>query len=82
MGGAEPDAMGPDCSATTGVVAQLLFLQALKYATAATLGRSTTRCWCLPLIGLLVFGELPDTWTVVGACLVIAGGMYAIKAKG
>ncbi len=26
--------------------------------------------------------ELPDTWTVVGACLVIAGGMYAIKAKG
>jgi drug/metabolite transporter (DMT)-like permease len=68
---------------TTGVVAQLLFLQALKYATAATLQPfNYTLLVFASLIGLLVFGELPDTWTVVGACLVIAGGMYAIKAKG
>ncbi|WP_460096052.1 DMT family transporter [Pseudomonas sp. S3_C01] len=68
---------------TTGVVAQLLFLQALKYATAATLQPfNYTLLVFATLIGLLVFGELPDTWTVVGACLVIAGGMYAIKAKG
>jgi drug/metabolite transporter (DMT)-like permease len=68
---------------TTGVVAQLLLLQALKYATAATLQPfNYTLLVFATLIGLLVFGELPDTWTVVGACLVIAGGMYAIKAKG
>ncbi|WP_434569043.1 DMT family transporter [Pseudomonas sp. Z3-8] len=68
---------------TTGVLAQLLLLQALKYATAATLQPfNYTLLVFATLIGLLVFGELPDTWTVVGACLVIAGGMYAIKAKG
>lgn len=67
----------------TGVVAQLLLLQALKYATAATLQPFNYSLLVFAtLIGLLVFGELPDTWTVVGACLVIAGGMYAIKAKG
>ncbi|WP_323154679.1 DMT family transporter [Pseudomonas alvandae] len=67
----------------TGVVAQLLLLQALKVATAATLQPFNYSLLVFAtLIGLLVFGELPDTWTVVGACLVIAGGMYAIKAKG
>jgi len=49
------------------VVAQLLFLQALKYATAATLQPiNYTLLVFATLIGLLVFGELPDTWTVVG----------------
>ena len=67
----------------TGVVAQLLLLQALKVATAATLQPFNYSLLVFAtLIGLLVFGELPDTWTVVGACMVIAGGMYAIKAKG
>lgn len=67
----------------TGVVAQLLLLQALKVATAATLQPFNYSLLVFAtLTGLLVFGELPDTWTVVGACLVIAGGMYAIKAKG
>lgn len=84
MGGAEPTQWGLIAVlSTTGVVAQLLFLQALKYATAATLQPfNYTLLVFATLIGLLIFGELPDTWTVVGACLVIAGGMYAIKAKG
>ena len=33
------------------------------------------------LIGLLVFGEFPDAWTLVGAALVVAGGCYAIGAR-
>ncbi len=33
-------------------------------------------------IGLVVFGELPDLWTVVGASMVVIGGLYAVKAKG
>lgn len=68
---------------TLGMVAQLLLLQALRYATAATLQPfNYTLLVFATLIGLFVFGELPDTWTVVGACMVIAGGLYAIKAKG
>ncbi|WP_210639455.1 DMT family transporter [Pseudomonas sp. Tri1] len=67
----------------TGVVAQLLLIQALRYATAATLQPfNYTLLVFATLIGLFVFGELPDTWTVVGACMVIAGGLYAIKVKG
>jgi len=33
------------------------------------------------LIGVIVFAERPDIWVVVGAALVIIGGLYAIKAK-
>ncbi len=66
----------------TGVLGQLLFIQALKYATAATLQPfNYTLLVFATLIGLFVFGELPDTWTVVGACMVIVGGIYAIKVK-
>ena len=66
----------------TGVVAQILLIQALKYTTAATLQPfNYTLLVFATLIGLIVFGELPDAWTIVGAALVIVGGMYAIKAK-
>ncbi|WP_097303961.1 DMT family transporter [Pseudomonas chlororaphis] len=69
--------------ASTGVIAQLLLIQALRYATAATLQPfNYTLLVFASLIGLMVFGELPDTWTLVGAALVIVGGLYAIKAKG
>jgi len=30
---------------------------------------------------VIVFAERPDTWVVVGAALVIIGGLYAIKVK-
>jgi drug/metabolite transporter (DMT)-like permease len=66
----------------TGVVAQLLLLQALRYATASTLQPfNYSLLLFATLIGLLVFGELPDNWTIIGACLVIAGGVYAAKVK-
>lgn len=66
----------------TGVIAQLFLIQALKYATAATLQPfNYTLLVFATLIGLIFFGELPDTWTVAGAALVIIGGMYAIKSK-
>ncbi|WP_460094976.1 DMT family transporter [Pseudomonas sp. H2_E02] len=69
--------------ATTGVVAQLLLIQALRYATAATLQPfNYTLLVFATFIGLFVFGELPDLWTVVGASLVVIGGLYAVKAKG
>ncbi|WP_103309129.1 MULTISPECIES: DMT family transporter [unclassified Pseudomonas] len=68
---------------TIGMVAQLLLLQALKYATAGTLQPfNYTLLVFATFIGLFIFGELPDPWTVVGACMVIVAGLYAIKAKG
>lgn len=68
--------------ALTGVVAQILFIQALKYATASTLQPFNYALLVFAtLIGVIVFAEHPDTWVVVGAALVIIGGLYAIKAK-
>ncbi|WP_426112875.1 DMT family transporter [Pseudomonas sp. DSP3-2-2] len=67
----------------TGVVAQLLLIQSLRYATAGTLQPFNYALLVFAtLIGFAVFGEIPDTWTVVGAVLVILGGMYSIKTKG
>jgi drug/metabolite transporter (DMT)-like permease len=28
------------------------------------------------ILGYLVFGALPDGWTVVGACIIAASGLY------
>ncbi|MDB6442535.1 MULTISPECIES: DMT family transporter [Pseudomonas] len=64
----------------TGVVAQLLLFQALRYATASTLQPfNYTLLVFATLIGLLFFGELPDIWTVTGGCMVIAAGLYAAR---
>jgi len=64
----------------TGVVAQLLLFQALRYATASTLQPfNYTLLVFATLIGLLFFGELPDAWTVAGGCMVIAAGLYAAR---
>lgn len=66
----------------TGVGAQLLLIQALKYATAATLQPFNYSLLVFAsLIGLVVFGELPDAWTIFGGFMVIVGGVCAIKAK-
>jgi drug/metabolite transporter (DMT)-like permease len=66
----------------TGVVAQILLIQALKYATASTLQPFNYALLVFAtLIGVIVFAEHPDRWVVVGAALVIIGGLYAIKAK-
>ncbi|WP_460044582.1 DMT family transporter [Pseudomonas sp. S2_H01] len=67
----------------TGVVAQLLLLQALKYTNASTLQPFNYMLLVFAtFIGLFVFGELPDAWTVVGACVIIASGIYAARVKG
>lgn len=33
------------------------------------------------LFGWLVFGQLPDAWTVAGALLIVAGGLYALHRE-
>jgi len=66
----------------TGVVAQILLIQALKYATASALQPFNYALLVfVTLIGVMVFAERPDIWVIVGAALVIIGGLYAIKAK-
>lgn len=66
----------------SGIAAQLLLIQSLRYATAGTLQPFNYALLVFAtVIGLVIFGEIPDTWTLVGAVLVIAGGLYSFKAK-
>jgi drug/metabolite transporter (DMT)-like permease len=32
-------------------------------------------------LGLLVFGDLPDAWTLAGSAIVIASGLYLLHRE-
>ena len=45
----------------------------------------TPRCWrrfptpsllWVSVLGFLIFGEVPDIWTVTGAAFIVASGLY------
>ena len=60
-----------------GTCAQLLMIRALSAGEAAMLapfayvGLLVATFW-----GVLVFGEFPDVWTIVGAVVIVAAGIY------
>ncbi|MCY1547204.1 Riboflavin transporter [compost metagenome] len=65
-----------------GVVAHLLLIKALEYAPASVLQPfNYTLLVFATLVGLLVFNEFPDLFTIAGGALVLAGGMLAMRAK-
>jgi drug/metabolite transporter (DMT)-like permease len=33
------------------------------------------------LIGLVVFGDVPDRWTLVGIAMIIAAGVYIVRRR-
>lgn len=64
------------------VVAQLLLVKALEYAPASVLQPFNYSLLVFATaIGFVVFGELPDLWTVLGAGVVILSGLYVIHAS-
>jgi drug/metabolite transporter (DMT)-like permease len=68
--------------AVSGVIAQLLLIQALKYAQASTLQPFNYSLLAFAtLIGLVVFGETPTLWTITGALLILLAGLYSIKPR-
>lgn len=64
----------------TGVAAQLLLLQALKYTTAVILQPFNYSLLVFAsLIGVVWFKETLDGTLIVGAILVVAGGICSVK---
>lgn len=64
--------------AVAGMIAHLLLIKALEYAPAAVLQPFNYSLLVFAtLVGLFVFGEFPDIWTIAGAALVLAGGVFA-----
>jgi drug/metabolite transporter (DMT)-like permease len=33
------------------------------------------------LLGFVLFGDLPDAWTIMGAIIIISSGLYLIKRE-
>ncbi|VAW16287.1 hypothetical protein MNBD_ALPHA09-2300 [hydrothermal vent metagenome] len=79
---APPDAAGWGwlvVLAVLGTVTHLLLIKALEHAPASVLQpfNYTLLPWAT-LIGFLAFGQFPDGWTVAGAIIIVASGLYSI----
>ena len=50
---------------------------AFRYADASVLAPfSYTQLLWVSILGFLVFGEVPDAWTIVGAAVIVGSGLY------
>jgi drug/metabolite transporter (DMT)-like permease len=60
-----------------GAVAHYALIKALDYAEAGAVQpyAYTLLVWAT-LLGWLVFGDIPDGWTILGAAIVVASGLY------
>jgi drug/metabolite transporter (DMT)-like permease len=56
---------------------QWIVVLAFRYADASVLAPfSYTQLLWVSLLGFLVFGEVPDIWTMTGAAFIVASGLY------
>jgi drug/metabolite transporter (DMT)-like permease len=56
---------------------QWIVVLAFRYADASVLAPfSYTQLLWVSILGFVVFGEVPDVWTVIGAAFVVASGLY------
>lgn len=62
-----------------GAAGHTVFMKAFTLAPASALQPFTyTQLVLVTILGWLVFGDLPDVWTVAGASLIVAAGLYSI----
>lgn len=63
--------------AALGAVAHYALIKALDYAEAgAVQPYSYTLLVWATLLGVVIFGDVPDAWTILGAAIVVASGLY------
>lgn len=63
--------------ALLGSLAHFALIKALDYAEAgAVQPYSYTLLVWVTLLGALVFGDIPDHWTLLGAAVIVASGLY------
>jgi drug/metabolite transporter (DMT)-like permease len=56
---------------------QWIVVLAFRYADASVLAPfSYVQLLWVSILGFLVFGEVPDVWTVTGAAFIVASGLY------
>jgi drug/metabolite transporter (DMT)-like permease len=80
-----PDATGWVLMAATGLIGGLghfAMIKSLSYAPAAVVAPFgyTNLIWAT-LLGFLVFSDLPDLWTLVGAAIIAGSGLYIFRRE-
>jgi drug/metabolite transporter (DMT)-like permease len=66
--------VGVGLASTTG---QWIVVLAFRYADASVLAPfSYCQLIWATMFGYLIFGEVPDLWTLIGAAIIIASGLY------
>jgi len=56
---------------------QWIVVLAFRYADASVLAPfSYSQLLWVSILGFLVFGEVPDVWTIAGAAFIVASGLY------
>lgn len=59
-----------------------IFILAYRLAPASTLAPFIyTQLLAMALLGFLVFGDVPDHWTIVGSTIVIGSGIYLVHRE-
>jgi drug/metabolite transporter (DMT)-like permease len=65
------------CVGVASTVGQGIVVLAFRYADASLLAPfSYVQLVWACILGFLVFGEVPDLWTLVGAAIIIGSGLY------
>ncbi|WP_422109818.1 DMT family transporter [Bradyrhizobium elkanii] len=58
-------------------VGQWIVVLAFRYGDASVLAPfSYTQLLWVSILGFLIFGEVPDSWTILGAGFIVASGLY------
>ena len=61
----------------TSTAGQWIVVLAFRYADASVLAPfSYVQLLWVTLLGFLIFGEVPDVWTITGAAFIVASGLY------
>ncbi len=56
---------------------QWIVVLAFRYANASVLAPfSYVQLLWVSLLGFMIFGEVPDVWTITGAAIIVASGLY------
>lgn len=71
--------------ASSGVLvagAHYLMIEAFRHGEAALVApfKYTSMVWAV-IFGFLIFGDLPDAWTLAGASVVILAGLYILRRE-
>ena len=63
--------------ASLGALAHYALIKALDYAEAGSVQPySYTLLVFVTILGVIVFGDIPDHWTLAGAAVIVASGLY------